>query len=248
MAKQGEIDYIENIGVDGMRHALNKPFSDPRCGLYFMDLGVLFSLLPAPPARLLDLGTGTGWTSVLFAQKGYDVVGQDIAPAMIDLAHKNQENSGLPNMSFIISDYESLGMEEQFDCAVFYDSLHHAVDEESALRGVYRALKPGGVCITVEPGKGHHLAKDSLNAVQAYGVTEKEMPPHHIIQTAQQVGFSRAKVYQRRFEPALVFDTNPPGIMEHLLKVLPDILYVSRLFRRSRKLLNRSNIVVLYKP
>jgi SAM-dependent methyltransferase len=150
-------------------------------------------------------------------------------------------------MSFIVSDYESLGMEEQFDCAVFYDSLHHAVDENTALKGVYRALKPGGVCITVEPGKGHHLSRDSQNAIVAYGVTEKEMPPCHIIRIGEQIGFSRFKVYRRRFEPVMTYDSEPVGFLEHLGRVIPEIIHTSRLFWRSRKLLNGSSIVALYK-
>ena len=64
MAKQDEAEYFERIGEDGRQHAANKPYSDPRCGAFFLDLGMLFSVLPQPPARILDLGVGTGWTSV----------------------------------------------------------------------------------------------------------------------------------------------------------------------------------------
>jgi 2-polyprenyl-3-methyl-5-hydroxy-6-metoxy-1,4-benzoquinol methylase len=101
MAKQGEIDYIDNIGTDGALHAQNKPYSDPRCGNYFLDLGAIFLLLPPPPARLLDLGVGTGWTSIIFAQRGYQVIGQDIAPAMIELAHQNKQKAGVSNVDFL---------------------------------------------------------------------------------------------------------------------------------------------------
>ena len=44
---------------------------------------------------------------------------------------------------------------EDFDAAFFFDSLHHSVDEEAALRMVCRVLRPNGVCITSEPGDGH---------------------------------------------------------------------------------------------
>lgn len=247
MAKQAEIDYIENIGPIGMQHALNKPYSDPRCGNYFLDLGNIFMLLPTPPARLLDLGVGTGWTSVLFARKGYDVVGQDIAPAMIELALQNQQATALNNLSFMVSDYESLGIAEQFDCAVFYDSLHHAADEQAALCAVYRALKPDGICIAVEPGKGHHLSEGSLRAVEQYGVTEKEMPSYKIMQLGRQAGFSRSRIFQRYCNNSMLFDSEPVPLKERIHKFYVDFLLAARKLVCSKRLLNPGNIVVLYK-
>jgi len=173
MTKQGEIDYVKNIGNEGMLHALNKPFSDSECGFYLIDIGIIIGLLPEPLAKLLDLGVGTGWTSAFFAKRGYEVLGQDICPDMISLANKNKDRYQALSTSFIISDYENLEFSEEFDCAVFYDSLHHAENEHLALEKVYKALKPGGVLITAEPGKGHSKSLDGKKAMLKYGVTEK---------------------------------------------------------------------------
>ncbi|MFM2429926.1 MAG: hypothetical protein RLZZ511_1139 [Cyanobacteriota bacterium] len=195
MAKQGEIDYLKNIGAEGIHHAVNKPFSDAVCGSYLMEIGAIMSLMPQPPARLLDLGCGTGWTSCFFAKRGYDVVGQDIATDMIHHAQLNRDREGLANLSFITSDYESMAFRSEFDCAVFFDCLHHAVDEVAALQAVYDALKPGGICITSEPGEGHSKSPDSLRAMAQYGVTERDMPPWLIQQVGKQVGFRSSRVY-----------------------------------------------------
>src|SRR5438552_716108 len=129
MPKQGEIDYVKNIGAEAVRHAFNKPFSDPECGRYLLDLGAVFSLLPPLPARVLDVGVGTGWTSVFLARRGYDVVGQDIAPDMIALAESNREQAGVTSLHFVVGDYEQLPFVEEFDAVLFYDALHHAEDE-----------------------------------------------------------------------------------------------------------------------
>jgi ubiquinone/menaquinone biosynthesis C-methylase UbiE len=208
MSKHDEINYIKNIGPDGAQHAYHKPYSDATCGHYLTDIGTIFMLLPNLPARLLDLGGGTAWTSVMFAKRGYDVVAQDISPDMIELAHKNRDDSRLENISLIVSDYESLDFKDEFDCAVFYDSLHHAVDELAAIRSVFLALKPGGICITAEPGAGHSNAEATRNAVRTFGVTEKDMPPHHIIKVALMAGFTSAKVYHRCFAPQQLFDSS----------------------------------------
>jgi SAM-dependent methyltransferase len=201
MPKQGEIDYLRLSGEAGIRFARDKPFSAPDCGRVFLDLGVLFSVLPPPPAWLLDLGVGTGWTSVFFGKRGYEVVGQDISSDMIQQADINKARYSTPNVEFITTDYEHLDFQNEFDCAVFYDCLHHAEDEQSALRAVYRALKPGGICVTVEPGRGHASAMESRNAVAHFGVTERDMPPALILAGAKEAGFGGFRVYRRFMEP-----------------------------------------------
>lgn len=189
--KQGEIDYMHNIGEEEATGAYDKPFSHITCSKNLVDMGIIMALLPQPPARLLDLGCGTGWTSAFFARRGYHVTGQDIAPNMIDYAERNRARYEARNLDFIVSDYESMNFDEPFDCAVFYDSLHHAVDERAALLSVYRALRPGGILVTHEPGAGHAKSPDSLRAMKLFGVTEKDMPPSHIRDLCKEIGFSK---------------------------------------------------------
>ena len=195
MPKAGEIAYLQMVGEESVQHALNKPFSDPRCGQYLIALGAMRTLLPPPPARLLDLGCGTGWTSCLLAKMGYEVVGQDIAPDMIYHANVNKQHYQTANVRFVVCDYEDMGFANEFDGAIFFDALHHAENERLALEMVFRALRPGGICITHEPGEGHAAAEVSRMVVQKFNVTEKDMPPHHIIRLATEIGFSNYCCY-----------------------------------------------------
>jgi len=193
MAKEGEINYLKLIGEEGRNHSVNKPFSDPLCGRYLMEIGAVIFLLPKPPAKLLDFGCGTGWTSIFFAKCGYDVIGQDISEDAIALARKSA--GGIPNIKFEVCDYENTPYNGIFDCAVFFDSLHHAVDEESAIRSAYSALRKGGICVTSEPGICHQSSRNALEAVKKYNVTEKSMPPDKIRKIAKKIGFSSAVIY-----------------------------------------------------
>jgi SAM-dependent methyltransferase len=195
VAIQGEIDYLKNLVADEVDHAVNKPFSDFRCGRFLVEMGTIFTLLPPPPARILDLGCGTGWTSCLFARRGYDVVGQDIAPDMIYHARRNRRRNRVRNLRFVVSDYEDLDFDEEFHAAVFFDSLHHSLSEENALRAVYRALGPGGICITSEPGQGHARSAEALEAVKRFNVTERDMPPHQVVRAGKRAGFRNFKIY-----------------------------------------------------
>jgi len=195
MAKQGEIDYLRQIGEEGVEHAVNKPFSDQHCAGNLMQMGALMALLPPPPARLLDVGCGTGWTSVFFARHGYEVVGVDISPDMIFHANRMKEKHEIANLEFMVADYEAMPFANAFDCAVFYDSLHHAVDEIEAVRMVHRALRPGGVCLTSEPGKGHGRNEAVAALAKEYNVTEKDMPPKKIRRIGKHVGFRAFQVF-----------------------------------------------------
>jgi SAM-dependent methyltransferase len=195
MAKQGEIEYLAKIGPENVRHAVRKPFSEPQCPTHLMQLGAIMSLLPPAPARLLDAGCGTGWTSLFYARRGYDVVGVDIAPDMIAHANRLRDEEGLDNLRFVVTDYEEMDFDGAFDCAVFYDALHHAVDEDLAVSRVYRALRPGGLCVTSEPGKGHAASPGSVEAMRRFNVTEKDMPPQRIIAAGRRAGFREYRVY-----------------------------------------------------
>ncbi|MCI4589190.1 class I SAM-dependent methyltransferase [Sphingobium sp. BYY-5] len=195
MPKDAERAYLANLGEGGATHSLTKPFSDPSCGIQLISIGFIMSLLPPPPARILDLGCGGGWTSVFYARHGYEVVGQDIAPDMVALAQDNARLNDMEHRThFLCSDYEHLDLDGQFDAAIFFDSLHHAEDEALAIRSAWRALKPGGLLITHEPGEGHSTAPGSIEAMEKYGVNERDMPPHLIIARGKEAGFTGFRV------------------------------------------------------
>jgi SAM-dependent methyltransferase len=192
-------------------HSLLKPFSDPYCGINLASIGSLISLMPPPPGRILDLGCGGGWTSVFYARYGFEVVGQDIAQDMIDLSEENKRIHKIgDNLSFLRADYEDLTLDSTFDCAVFFDCLHHADDELAAIRSAYKALKPGGLLLTHEPGEGHSTAPGSVEAMRQYGVNERDMPPSLIIKRGREVGFRTARVYPMQHELQTVFYGEPP--------------------------------------
>jgi ubiquinone/menaquinone biosynthesis C-methylase UbiE len=241
MTKINEIEYINNISVEWKESAFNKPYSENLCGRYLIDMGSIINILPPPPGKLLDLGIGTGWTSIFFAKRGYKVTGQDIAEDMLELAQKNKIRNGIENLDFITCDYESLPFKEEYDYAIFYDCLHHCLDLEATLKGVFKALKPGGICIAVEPGSGHSKTKDSIIAMKLWGVTERDMPPSLIIRVGYKIGFNDSKVYLRMQDAP--FETLSNISWQGFIKACKTFLRFLPIISRSK-----SNITVLIKP
>lgn len=55
----------------------------------------LTTWLPAPPARVVDLGCGTGSLAVLLAARGYSVTASDISPEMVQRARHKAAAAGV---------------------------------------------------------------------------------------------------------------------------------------------------------
>ncbi len=197
MAKRDEIEYMDRISDEMVAHAVAKPYSDSNRGGLLMEIGAVLTLMPPPPASVLECGCGTGGTSCLLGRCGYEVTGLDLAPRMIHYAEMNKTRERLDNVRFVVGDFEEAAFESEFDCVLFFGSLHHSESEESAVRAAYEALKPGGMLIASEPGVGHHLRRVAIDAVKRYGVTERDMHPGRIIRAGRKAGFTRFKVYPR---------------------------------------------------
>ena len=153
---------------------------------------------------MLDLGCGTGWLSWILQSSGYHVTGVDIAPRAVELAQAYVAQMAMPDHIevgvpvFLASPADALPFDAEFDAAIFFDSLHHVPDERSAITAVARALKPGGVLLTSEPGRGHAAA--SAAVVEKFGVTERDMPVGRIRKAGEAAGLVHVATLSRADE------------------------------------------------
>lgn len=197
MSILGEKEYLKKLGSDGIKHSIGKPFSDFYCGSMLSEIGAIFSLMQPPPARILDMGCGTGWTSRFFAERGYEVVGVDVSEDMIRYANQIKCEHSLDNLHFECKNFEDIEYVNQFNYIIFFDSLHHSIQSQLVMDRAFKALKPGGSLIASEPGRGHSKTENSIKAVEKYDVTEKDMPPNLIIRMGKKSGFKQSSVYPR---------------------------------------------------
>jgi len=104
--------------------------------------------------RVLDSGCGTGNFSVRLGLRGYEVVGIDISPAMLERARLKKQKAGLENVEFKEWDIEKgldLYPDANFDCVVSVHALYTLREPEAAIREYLRVLKPSGYFIMAEP-------------------------------------------------------------------------------------------------
>ncbi|MGD9380732.1 MAG: class I SAM-dependent methyltransferase, partial [candidate division WOR-3 bacterium] len=99
-----------------------------------------------PPARILDLACGGGDQAKVFAQRGYTVVGVDIAPSLIEYAQRQFAKEKLEG-KFMVGDMRQINYDAEFDvCVVLSGSFGFFGDREDQelLCSIQRALKIGG--------------------------------------------------------------------------------------------------------
>lgn len=103
------------------------------------------------PHRVLDLACGTGNVSEILSKEGCEVVGVDIAPAMIAEARRKAAEHGLPIQYFVQDGAELVLPTKDFDlCVSLFDSLNYILQPERlamAMQRVYEHLRPGGLFI-----------------------------------------------------------------------------------------------------
>jgi SAM-dependent methyltransferase len=103
---------------------------------------------------ILDAGCGGGVFSMELAKRHPEaqVIGVELEPALVDRANEMARRAGIHNLRFQQGDVTRLDFDEAFDLVVSVDNLEHVEDDVTAMKGLLRALRPGGKLVNHVPG------------------------------------------------------------------------------------------------
>lgn len=130
----------------------------------------VYRLNPQPGERILDLSTGTGWTSRVVARRGAAVTGVDIAGELLNVARAKAEAEG-QSIEYRLGDAESLPFDDaEFDAVVSTFGVMFASRQEAAASELARVCRSGGrIALTT-------WHSDST-VVKMFEVMRRYMPP-----------------------------------------------------------------------
>jgi 2-polyprenyl-3-methyl-5-hydroxy-6-metoxy-1,4-benzoquinol methylase len=120
-------------------------------------------------ARILEIGTGTGWFPILCQLKGLQCKGLEISPQLIELAMEiGRRNGVVPDIELGNVEVDDIGV-ERYDAIVASSVFEHIEFWRPALTNIYRALKPGGALFFESTNKYMLKSLSAEFAVPFYG-------------------------------------------------------------------------------
>lgn len=123
---------------------------DAERGLWRAEIAVAVAVTARQ--RVLDVGSGTGILSHLFADWGCSVVGIDPSAEMVAQAQSKQVSTVANSITYLVGDTHKAEIfdEATFDLVVSRQVVCHFYDPLQAFRNWHRWLKPDGQVVVID--------------------------------------------------------------------------------------------------
>lgn len=168
-----------------------------------------------PPARVADVGCGTGWSTISIA-KAYPLVavdGLDLDSASIEDARRNAAASGVADrVTFEVRDAADPSLAGSYDLVTAFETIHDMSNPVGALRAMRALRKSDGAVVVADenvaeeftaPGDDRERFMYGFSALHclAVGMVDPEsvgtgtvMRPSRLRQFAQEAGFTDVEI------------------------------------------------------
>ena len=98
---------------------------------------------------VLELGCGTGGTSVLHSEHVAHIHATDLSENMIEIARGRAADAGVENVSFECISTDEFAFEgEVYDVVLALSLLHLLKNRREVIASIYKTLKPGGYFVS----------------------------------------------------------------------------------------------------
>ncbi len=168
-----------------------------------------------PPARVVDVGCGTGWSSISIARAypNVRVDGLDLDAHSIAEAEANAAAEGLEDrVSFQVCNAADADLAGRYDLAIAIECIHDMSQPVEALRAMRGLIRDGGAVLVVDERVGESFSAPGSDIERLYygfsvlhclpvGMAEQPsvgtgtvMRPDTLRQYAREAGFSNVEV------------------------------------------------------
>lgn len=121
--------------------AMMTPFTDALLGA--ANLG------PEGPWRVLDVGCGSGETTLLAAEIGHELTGLDVSTSLLELARARVAKAGLSNVDFFLGDASRMFIDPPFDLVMSRFGVMFFDDPPKAFKNLAKMTRKGGRIVFV---------------------------------------------------------------------------------------------------
>lgn len=157
--------------------------------------------------KVLEYGPGDGQIAITLSRMGCEVTVVDIEKRYLDVIEAQCTAMGL-NISCIHGEFMS-DVGENFDCVIFFETFHHALNHIELLESLHRRIKPGGkIIFSGEPilprgdywepvvpfPWGIRLDALSLQAIRNYGWMELGFQESYFLEVLSVTGWKCEKI------------------------------------------------------
>ena len=128
------------------------------------------------------------------------MTGIDISPSLIHIAKQRLESlqfgvdqSTPLDCKYLVHDIESQILEERFDVAICYDSLHHFENEHAVLRNISDMLAPNGLLFILEggrPDEESESGKELTRVMRDFRTLESPFDRQYLLELIGENGFA----------------------------------------------------------
>ncbi len=182
------------------------------CQYTFNFIVMISRLRMLPGSTVLDIGSGSGYTTEWLSRLGYNAIGYDISLETLAIGNRRLENvidsplcgrggsesdidAVRPDFLNLCGDSEILPFKDSsIDYLLSIETLHHVPNYLKTIREAARVLKSKGKMLILEPGYNHSERMDALITMKQHGILENSLDKAKIIKEAKTCGF-RIKHY-----------------------------------------------------